>query len=64
MLKNWIRIPRRLHARLEKLAQRKGYSSVRECAIHVLEKAVEETDLLETDPLVLERLKGLGYIEE
>ena len=64
MLKNWIRIPRRLHARMEKLAECRGYSSVRECALHVLEKAADEADPPETDPLVLERLKGLGYIEE
>lgn len=39
-----------------------GYSSVQEFVVHVLEKEIQKLEDVETDPDVLERLKGLGYI--
>ena len=41
-----------------------GYSSVEEFVQHALETALHKTAAVpEDDPRVLERLKGLGYIE-
>ena len=40
-----------------------GYGSVEEFVQHVLETALRKSTVVEDDPKVLERLKGLGYIE-
>ena len=41
-----------------------GYSSVEEFIQHALETALRKTAVVpEDDPKVLDRLKGLGYIE-
>jgi hypothetical protein len=45
-------------------AKTAGYSSVEEFVQHVLERALKDAALdVEDDERVLERLKGLGYIE-
>jgi metal-responsive CopG/Arc/MetJ family transcriptional regulator len=45
-------------------AKMAGYSSVEEFIQHALETALRKTATgAEDDPRVLERLKGLGYIE-
>ena len=45
-------------------AKTAGYSSVEEFIQHALETALRKSSVVpEDDPKVLERLKGLGYIE-
>ena len=45
-------------------AKNAGYSSAEEFIQHALETALRKTAAVpEDDPKVLERLKGLGYIE-
>jgi hypothetical protein len=44
-------------------ARKAGYSSVEEFVAHALETALREASSEEDDPRVLDRLKGLGYIE-
>jgi hypothetical protein len=58
-----IKVPRRLYENLAKLAKAQGYSSTEECAIHILEGAVEKSSTEETETAIRERLKGLGYLE-
>jgi metal-responsive CopG/Arc/MetJ family transcriptional regulator len=54
--------------RVKKYAKAAGYSSPEEFITHALEKELARLDEAkgdgsETDPAVLERLRGLGYIE-
>jgi metal-responsive CopG/Arc/MetJ family transcriptional regulator len=50
--------------RCKEHAKNAGYSSVEEFIQHALESALRKTAAApEDDPRVLERLKGLGYIE-
>lgn len=58
-----IKVPRQLHDELAKLAKDRGYSSVNELAVHVLEMAVETSRKDEASAAIRERLKGLGYLE-
>lgn len=58
-----IKVSRRLYENLTKLAKARGYSSTEECALHVLETAVETFGSEETETVIKERLKGLGYLE-
>jgi len=57
-----IKISEALYERLKKTAAEKGYSSVEEYALHVLEKAADDDDAV-SEQQVKERLKGLGYVE-
>jgi hypothetical protein len=57
-----IKVPRRLHNDLARLAKARGYSSVGEFALHVLEKTVETSKPVEA-AAIKERLRGLGYLE-
>ena len=45
-----------------RLSAKLGYSSADEFISHVLQKEIKRLQQAEDDPLVLERLKGLGYI--
>jgi len=50
--------------RCKEHAKTAGYSSVEEFVQHTLETALRKSSAVpEDDPRVLERLKGLGYIE-
>lgn len=50
--------------RCKEHAKTAGYSSVEEFVQHALETALRKSSAApEDDPRVLERLKGLGYIE-
>lgn len=63
-----VKIEKSLLERVRKYAEAAGYSSPDEFITHAIEKELAELDKVkgggdETDPAVLERLKGLGYIE-
>ncbi len=63
-----VKIDKGLLERVRKYAEAAGYSSPDEFITHAIEKELAELDKVkgagaETDPAVLERLRGLGYIE-
>ncbi|MFH1418059.1 MAG: ribbon-helix-helix domain-containing protein [Planctomycetota bacterium] len=63
-----VKLDKALLDRVKKYADAAGYSSVEEFIVHALEKELAKLDEAkgegtETDQAVLDRLKGLGYIE-
>ncbi len=63
-----VKLDKALLDRVTKYAEAAGYSSVDEFIVHALEKELAKLDEAkgdgtETDQAVLDRLKGLGYIE-
>jgi len=63
-----VKLDKALLERVRKYAKAAGYSSPDEFIAHAIEKELAKLDEAkgegsETDPAVLERLKGLGYIE-
>jgi metal-responsive CopG/Arc/MetJ family transcriptional regulator len=63
-----VKLDKDLLERVKKYAKAAGYSSVEEFITHALEKELAKLDEAkgdgsETDPAVLDRLRGLGYIE-
>lgn len=59
-----IKIPKDLYERLREEAERRGYSSVEEFVIHILEKAAQSSSEPPPDAkLIEEQLKGLGYLD-
>ncbi len=63
-----VKLDKQLLERVKKYADAAGYSSTEEFITHALEKELTRLDEAkgdgqETDPAVLERLRGLGYIE-
>ncbi len=68
MLGGNVKLDKALLERVKKYAKAAGYSSPDEFITHCLEKELATLDEAkgggsETDEAVLERLKGLGYIE-
>ena len=58
-----IKIPESLYEKLKELADSKGYSSVDEVAMHILEEAVKGHEEALSEEEVKERLRGLSYLE-
>ncbi len=63
-----VKLDKALLERVKKYADAAGYSSVDEFITHAIEKELTQLDAAkgegaETDQAVLDRLKGLGYIE-
>jgi hypothetical protein len=63
MLGPKIRIDRSLYERLAVAAEKAGYSSVEEFAVHALERAAGDQDERAADAEVEKQLRGLGYVE-
>lgn len=68
MLGGNVKLEKGLLERVKRYAKAAGYSSADEFIAHAIEKELAKLDEAkgegsETDPAVLERLKGLGYIE-
>ena len=57
-----IKLDKDLYARVKKLAQIAGYSSVDEFIIHALEKELSKLEGADSDEEIKKRLQGLGYI--
>ena len=59
-----IKVDKDMYARLEKVAEIAGYSSVDEFVMHVLEREMNQIDPGgDQDPEAMrEKLRGLGYI--
>jgi hypothetical protein len=58
-----IKIEKLLYERVERAAERAGYSSADEFVIHLLEKAAADIEQVTNDDEVEKQLRGLGYIE-
>ncbi len=63
-----VKLDKQLLERVKSYAKAAGYGSVEEFIAHALEKELAKLDEakgegMENDPAVLERLRGLGYIE-
>jgi len=63
-----VKIDKNLLERVKKYADAAGYSSADEFIAHAIEKELAKLDEAkgggsETDAAVLDRLRGLGYIE-
>ena len=58
-----IKIDDNLFDRVKKVAQIAGYSSPEEFIVHIIEKELGQLESADDEKAVLERLRGLGYIE-
>ena len=58
-----IKIDDNLYDRVKKVAQTAGYSSPEEFIVHIIEKELGQLETADDEKAVLERLRGLGYIE-
>jgi hypothetical protein len=58
-----IKVPQELWERIERAAKAGGYSSPQEFVEHVLDKYVPQSDAGDSKEDILNKLKGLGYIE-
>ncbi len=60
-----IRLDPHLYDRVKKISEQAGYASPEEFILHVIERELDalEPGEDEDDAKVIERLKGLGYIE-
>ena len=58
-----IKVSKELWERIERAARAGGYSSAQEFAEHVLDKHVPKSEETDSKEEILERLKGLGYLE-
>ena len=58
-----IKIDDNLYDRVKKVAQIAGYSSPEEFVIHIIEKELSKLEAADDDKEVIERLRGLGYLE-
>jgi hypothetical protein len=60
-----IKIEDGLYERVKKIAEVAGYASADEFIVHMIEKELGKMESAkpEEDQAVLERLRGLGYIE-
>lgn len=63
MFKPKVAIRKGLYEELKAIAKAKGYSSVDEFVIHLLEKAAAEGRETVDEERVRQTLKGLGYLE-
>lgn len=58
-----IKVDKKLHERLTRVAEAGGYSSTDELVIHILERETAKFDDAQDNTEVEKQLRGLGYIE-
>ncbi|HPM24015.1 MAG TPA: hypothetical protein PLP66_08905 [Phycisphaerae bacterium] len=58
-----IKLDDNLYDRVKKVAQVAGYGSPEEFITHIIEKELGQLEAGDDEQKVLERLRGLGYIE-
>jgi hypothetical protein len=58
-----IKLDDSLYDRVKKVADVAGYSSPEEFLVHMIEKELGKLEAAEDDEQIVERLKGLGYLE-
>ncbi len=63
MLSPSIKLKKKTWERVQRCAGAAGYASPQEFVEHVLEKELERLDEAQTNEALVEKLKGLGYID-
>lgn len=58
-----IKIDDALFERVKKVAQVAGYASPEEFIVHMIEKELGQLEAGDDEQQVIERLRGLGYLE-
>ncbi len=58
-----IKIDDSLYERVKKIAELAGYATPDEFIVHVIEKELSQLESAEGERQVIERLRGLGYLE-
>ena len=58
-----IKLDDNLYDRVKKVADVAGYASPEEFIVHMIEKELSKLEAAEDDQQIVERLKGLGYLE-
>jgi hypothetical protein len=58
-----IKIDSSLYERVKQVAEVAGYPSPEDFIVHIIEKELAQIETADTDEEVVERLKGLGYLE-
>ncbi|MGD0577836.1 MAG: hypothetical protein ABSC08_02795 [Bryobacteraceae bacterium] len=58
-----IKLKKELWERVKRIAQVAGYSSPQEFVEHVIEKEIAKLEDADSDEEILNKLKGLGYID-
>ena len=58
-----IKLSKDMFARVKRCAEVAGYSSPQEFVEHVLEKELAKLEEADSDEDILNKLKGLGYLE-
>jgi len=63
MFKGTVKVKPELMQRIERYAKAAGYSSAQEFVEHVLERELAKLEDAQSDQEIVEKLKGLGYID-
>lgn len=63
MLSPAIKLKKKTLDRVKKVADAAGYSSPEEFIEHVIEKELEKLEEADSNEKLVEKLKGLGYID-
>jgi metal-responsive CopG/Arc/MetJ family transcriptional regulator len=58
-----IKLDDALYDRVKKIAATAGYASADEFIVHIIERELGKIETADDEKQVLERLRGLGYIE-
>jgi metal-responsive CopG/Arc/MetJ family transcriptional regulator len=58
-----VKVKKELMQRIERYAKAAGYSSSQEFVEHVLERELAKLEDTQSDQEIVEKLKGLGYID-
>ena len=58
-----IKLKKEVWERVKKISQVAGYSSPQEFVEHVVEKELAKLEDADSDDKILDKLKGLGYID-
>ncbi len=58
-----IKIDDNLYDRVKKVAEVAGYSSPEEFMVHIIERELAKLESSDDEKTVIERLRGLGYLE-
>jgi metal-responsive CopG/Arc/MetJ family transcriptional regulator len=58
-----FKLKKELWTKVKKVSEAAGYSSPEEFVAHVVEKEIAKLDDAQSDEDIVNRLKGLGYID-
>lgn len=63
VLKSTIKLDKNIWDRIKRCSEAAGYSSPQEFVEHVLERELAKLEEAESDEEIVNKLKGLGYLE-